>query len=197
MDEKVYFFDFWKTLAYSDFKGINLKKYLEFSDEEFLYYQNFLFRTNLKYEEIYEVIQKEFSLNKEQILQIKNLNQNIENNSKLYLDTIDTLKSLSQIHQIYLISDGFSVTERIFNKLIPKGLFTETFFSYKYNKIKSEGLIQIVLNELKKDSSEVHFIGDSIKRDYNPCQNLGIKCTLIDRNQNKQNSKVITTLNEI
>lgn len=197
MVKEVYFFDFWKTLVYSDFKGINLKNYLNFSNKEYLIYQNFLFKTHLSYQDLYDKIQSEFNLNKEQVSQIKTLNQNVINNSKLYQDTIDSLKRLSDKHSIYLISDGFSVTEEIFNKLIPSNLFSQTFFSYKYGKIKSEGLIQIVLDEIGKSVQDIHFIGDSIKRDYSPCLNLGIKCTLIDRNRNKADEGIITTLNEI
>ena len=109
MSKKVYFFDLWKTLVYSNFNGIDLKKYLKYSDLEFLNYENFLFKNYLNYENIYSEIQKEFSLNEEQVQQIRELNLSIENNSQVYDDTISSLESLSQKYQIYLVSDGFQL----------------------------------------------------------------------------------------
>lgn len=197
MEKIVYFFDFWKTLVYSEFEGINLKEQLSFTELEVIKYQNILFKTNLSLNQIIPYIANKFNLDVDQVKIIKDLNNNIEANAKLYEDSLEALEVLRQDYNLYLISDGFSLTEKIFKKLIPSKLFSKSFFSNQFGLLKSEGLIELVMQELNLSPNQIKFVGDSVKRDYIPCQEMGIQCTLINRGLNKSTKHIITNLNQL
>jgi len=119
--------------------------------------------------------------------------------AQLYPETIETLKQLKEKKiKIALISNApANNVESVLERFAIKDLFDGIFISCDHEKLKTEGLFEIALKQLKLKKENVISIGDSIETDIKGAEAAGIKAYLIDRKGKREFENKITTLTEV
>ncbi len=132
----------------------------------------------------------------EQLIGVWNKNRLL---SKIYPDTIDTLKALKEKKiKIALISNApNNNVEPVLERYGIKDLFDGIFISYEQGKLKTEGLFEAALKKLKLKKGDVISVGDSIETDIKGAEAAGIKAYLLDRRGKREFANKIQSLTEL
>ena len=119
--------------------------------------------------------------------------------AEIYPDTIDTLKALKEKGlKVVLISNApNNSVEDVFEKFGMKDLFDAVFLSWEKGMLKTHGLFELALKQLKLKKTDVISVGDSIETDIKGAEKAGIKAYLLDRRGKREHENKIQTLTEL
>ncbi len=96
---------------------------------------------------------------------------------------LEYLSGVSDKYKIIIVSDNlFDLANKLENVLKNDFEKYQKFYSYKYGLTKKDGLLQLVINNLKVDPQNCLFIDDSPKN-IETAVGLGIKSILFENNQ--------------
>ena len=96
---------------------------------------------------------------------------------------LEYLSGVSDKYKIIIVSDNFfDLANKLENVLKNDFEKYPKFYSYKYGLTKKDGLLQLVINNLKVDPQNCLFIDDSPKN-IETAVGLGIKSILFENNQ--------------
>ena len=119
--------------------------------------------------------------------------------AKIYPDTVETLKALKDKKiKIALISNApANNVEPVLERFGIKDFFDGIFISYAQGKLKTDGLFEIALKNLKLKKNDVLSVGDSFDTDIKGAESAGIKGYLLDRKGKKEFERKISSLSEV
>jgi FMN phosphatase YigB (HAD superfamily) len=204
---KAVFFDFWGTLVengtYSPLKQSFsiLRVRMPFSQFAEQFERALMTKSYEDQATAFTEVCKAFNVNPipiviEKLIGVWNKNRLL---SKIYPDTIDTLKALKEKKiKIALISNApNNNVEPVLERFGMKDLFDGIFISYNEGKLKTDGLFETAMKKLKLKKDDVISIGDSIETDIKGAEAVGIKAYLLDRKGKREFANKIQSLTEI
>jgi len=119
--------------------------------------------------------------------------------AQVYPDTVDALNALKEKGlKLAIVSNApQNNVEPLLERFEIAELFDHIFISYNEGKLKTNGLFEHALAEMKFDSKDVISVGDSIETDIKGAEAAGIKAILIDRKGRREHPEKISSLLEL
>ncbi len=119
--------------------------------------------------------------------------------ASVYEDVEPSLKALKDAgFKIYIVSNSQTNSiDPVLEKFNLNQFFDGIFTSFKYGKLKTEGLFEIALNEAGLNKEDAVMVGDSILSDIKGAENIGMRAILIDRKDNRDYEGKIVSLSEL
>ncbi|MGV8171351.1 MAG: HAD family hydrolase [Candidatus Woesearchaeota archaeon] len=143
--------------------------------------------------EEFHVMPKDFVL--EKLIGLWNKNKLL---SKLYPDTLPAIQKLKEKYVLILVANIDCFSREMVEKHKLGEYFNEMVLSCDAGMLKSDkGFYNTILNKLGLDTDDVVIVGDSIESDMETARNAGIKGILLDRNDRREYSNKILSLNDL